>query len=94
MAEPVRIKPGTLDDFGGSMAEAIEQALDKLLRDDGLPGLDMDEARARDRRRLFVAIARGVVRHLDQRREAIGVTIPVVGNPKVSPGFEIEGKDW
>jgi hypothetical protein len=59
------IKPGTLDDFSGSMAEAIEHALDLALRDDDLPGLPMDDTpERRDRRRLFVAIARGVVQHL------------------------------
>jgi hypothetical protein len=90
----VQIKPGTLDSFGNSMAKAIEEELDKLLQADGLAGLPMDEGEARDRRRLFVAIARGVVRHLEQRREAIDVAIPIAGDPKVSPSFDIEGKDW
>jgi hypothetical protein len=59
------IKPGTLNDFGGSMAEEIEAQLNATLLADGLPGLPMDDTpERRDRRRLFVAIARGVVRHL------------------------------
>lgn len=59
------IKPGTLDDFGASLAEEIEGQLNATLLADGLPGLPMDDTpERRDRRRLFVAIARGVVRHL------------------------------
>lgn len=68
------IKPGTLDDFSSSMAEAIEQALDATLIADGLPGLPMDDTpERRDRRRLFVAIARGVVGHLKAQQASLVV---------------------
>ena len=61
------IRPGTLDTFGGSMAAAIEAELDAMLFSDGQPHLLNDgSAEVSDRRRLFVAIARGVVRHLSQ----------------------------
>lgn len=68
------IKPGTLDDFAGSMAEAIEAQLDTMLRAEGQPGLPMDASpETRDRRRLFVAIARGVVAHLKVQESSIVV---------------------
>jgi hypothetical protein len=68
------IKPGTLDDFSDSMAEAIEQALDAALTGDLLPGLPMDDTpERRDRRRLFVAIARGVVKHLKAEQASMVV---------------------
>lgn len=59
--------------FADSMAEAIEQELDFLMRADNLPGLDFSASHqtVRDRRRFFVAIARGVVRHLQDNHAAI-----------------------
>lgn len=71
IAEPWIIDPR----FANSMAEAIEQELDALMAADNLPSLDTDASKkdVRDRRRLFVAIARGVVRHLDANRGAIKV---------------------
>jgi hypothetical protein len=52
--------------FTDSMAQEIEKALNTLMTNDGLPALSMDPAdqSVRDRRRLIVAIARGVVKHL------------------------------
>jgi len=67
------LKPGAMgspdddttpDVFTGSMASAIEEEFNKLLQAEGLPTLPLDNSReSRDRRRLFVAIARGVLRH-------------------------------
>lgn len=82
MADP--IKPGNLklpvlEDYGGfanSMAKAIEDELNNLLILDGLPALPttpITDREIRDRRRLFVAIARGVVRHLRDHSDAIDV---------------------
>jgi hypothetical protein len=84
---PNRLKPGhftprpagtdTYDYSGwvGSMAAEIEAALDDLLSVDGLPGLKHGtaDAEVRDRRRLFVAIARGVVLHLRKNEDAFSV---------------------
>jgi len=80
---PTQIKPGgmglpggggTPSAFADSMAAAIESELNLLLQAEGLPKLALDNStETRDRRRLFVAIARGVVRHLNERREAIDV---------------------
>ncbi|SHF99685.1 hypothetical protein SAMN02745157_3307 [Kaistia soli DSM 19436] len=68
------IKPGTLDDFSASMAEAIEQSLNTSLIADGLPGLPMEDTpERRDRRRLFVAIARGVIGHLKAQQASMVV---------------------
>lgn len=68
------IKPGTLDDFAGSMAAEMEAQLNASLIADGLPALPMDDTpERRDRRRLFVAIARGVVRHLKQHQADLNI---------------------
>jgi len=61
--------PGNATDytlFVNSMAAKIENQLDSLMQEDGLPPLvtDPTDRTVRDRRRLFVAIARGVVLHL------------------------------
>ena len=73
------IKTGDLaapDDFTGSMAEAIENELNRLLINDGLPSLpDDDSQETRDRRRLFVAVARGVVRHLAENHTALTTNV-------------------
>ena len=67
------IRPGDLDvvkndytAYVDSMASAIEEELNRLLVLDDLPALptDPDDREVRDRRRLFVAIARAVVKHL------------------------------
>lgn len=80
---PDTFRPGTLSivptDFTGfanSMAEMMEEELDALLALDGLPPVlkDPDNREVRDRRRFMIAIARGVVRHLAERSEAIHVT--------------------
>ena len=70
-----QLKPGSLSNFSNSMADAIDKELDVLMQSDGLPKLNMDasDQTVRDRRRLFVAIARGVVAHLQSQREAIKV---------------------
>jgi hypothetical protein len=46
----------------------------------------------RDRRRLFVAIARGIVKHLDQNRT--GISVDVTGPGIRNPTFDVSGKSW
>jgi len=60
-----------------SMADMIDKEFDKLLKADQLTGLsfDMTERMVRDRRRLFVAIARGVVMHLVNKNAVFAVTV-------------------
>ncbi len=75
-----KLKPGNLSaavsvndsKFDGSMAALIEHELDVLMQADGLDKLSMDndDRSVRDRRRLFVAIARGVVKHLVANTDA------------------------
>jgi hypothetical protein len=85
---------GTPAVFANSMAAHIEAAFNALLEQEGLPRMPDDNSKeSRDRRRLFVAIARGIVRHLDQHRTAITVTLPA-GGGTASPQFDIDGKDW
>lgn len=94
------IKPGNLGSrndplpvpaaFANSMAAAIEAELNALLAADGLPQLDIDNTpESRDRRRLFAAIARGVVRHLHDNLDAIGVRR--LDDSEVSPTMQVEG---
>lgn len=86
---------GTPSDFANSMAATIESELNKLLQAEGLPMLALDNsAETRDRRRLFVAIARGVLRHLDERHTAI--TVVDSEGVASSPTFAIDrpGGSW
>ena len=101
---PTPLKPGGMGsaaavstplEFADSMAANIEAELNKLLQAEGLPTLPLDNSReTRDRRRLFVAIARGVLRHLDQQRAAI--TVLRDDGTTVSPVFDIDrpGAVW
>ena len=66
------VDPGS---FAGSMAEAIEQAFSDLLVSQGKDPLPTDDTQeTRDRRTLFVAIARGVISHLQANDDAFAVT--------------------
>jgi len=58
--------------FQGSMAEAIEDALNRLLQLDSMATFQTNDnsTPARDRRRVFVAIAQGIVNHLVANQEA------------------------
>jgi len=89
------VVPNDYTQYAGSMAEQIEIQLNALLGLDGLPALpgDADDREVRDRRRLFVAIARGVVKHLHDNRTAIDIRVPdgEGGTVTVNPTFEIEG---
>ena len=80
---PPQLVPGELgpatatgkpSQFAGSMAEAIEDALWSLLPPDRRFKKDDNSPETRDRRTLFVAIAQGVCRHLDQNAGAFTVT--------------------
>jgi hypothetical protein len=77
--------------WNGSMAALIEEELNRLLLLDGLPALPTDptDREVRDRRRLFVAIARAVVRHLKDQAGAIDVQR--VDGTIVHPTFHTDG---
>lgn len=63
------LKAGHVNDFSGSLAEAIETAMKQewqLVKGEALP--DTGEE---DRRLLFVAVARGVIQFLDDHQDEI-----------------------
>ncbi len=64
-------------EFASSMAEAIEDALNDLLSSETPPmktfQVDTNSKEARDRRRLFVAIALGMMRYLQSNMDAFQI---------------------
>jgi hypothetical protein len=59
-----------------SMAAAIERQLNKLLFADGMDQLPTANTQeARDRRRMFAAIARGVIEHLAANPTALKIVM-------------------
>jgi len=71
--------------FAGSMGAAIEDALNNLLSN---PLPDNDEPETHDRRRLFVAIAQGVIDHLAANPDAFRLDLvkngPAITGVKLS----------
>ena len=67
------LKPGTLEDIIGSMAEEMEQVFREELPI-VVPGADPGRGEA-ERRLLFVAVAQGVVRHLVANPNAFKVEV-------------------
>ena len=76
-------------DFASSMAAAIEDELNKLLSGDAKQQLPADGTtdEARDRRRFFAAVARGVIRHLKENPDALEVVFTSVPKPHVISDF-------
>jgi hypothetical protein len=79
--------------FDDSLADLMDRELDRLLRldtpDTGLlftPG-DLD---VRARRRLFVAIARGVLLYLARNNDAIDITVHALDD-SVNPVIQVIG---
>jgi hypothetical protein len=84
----------TPDEYRDSMAHEIEREFNTLLGTEGLPTMPDDNSKdSRDRRMLFIAIARGIVKHLEQHRSAITLTLPSGGGTD-SPAFTIDDRDW
>lgn len=79
--------------FDGSLADLMDRELDRLLRLDP-PGTGLSftasDHDVRARRRLFVAIARGVLLYLAHNSDAIDITVPAV-NDTVNPVINVEG---
>ncbi len=77
------LKPGTLEDIIGSMAEEMEQVFREELPI-VVPGADPGRGEA-ERRLLFVAVAQGVVRHLVANPNAFKVEVSLTdGEGKVT----------
>jgi hypothetical protein len=71
-------------EFAGSMAEAMENAFNTLLSNENPPmktfKVDTNTQEARDRRRMFVAIATGLVAYLKANTGAFEILDPT-NNP-------------
>ena len=80
------------NDLDGSLADLIDHELDRLLQLDSQPGLSFDtsDQEVRARRRLFVAIARGVLLYLARNNDAIDITVPAL-NDTVNPVIQVIG---
>jgi len=75
------LKPGSVNDFTGSMAEAMDQAFRSQWN--AVKGSALPSSGEEDRKILFTAIAQGVVKHLqDNANEAfrIGVRVTQTGD--------------
>lgn len=68
----MQIKAGTVSDFTGSMAQAMEEAMKKEYQ--AIKGEPLPDMGVEDRRMLFAAIAQGVVRHLKDNVDAFDVS--------------------
>jgi hypothetical protein len=73
-----------LPEFAGSMANAIEIELANLV---GLPSGDPTT-----RRKLLVAISRGVIKHLSENQEAFVIKVTVQNHPTVTTHPDIKVK--
>jgi hypothetical protein len=62
---------GSMDDFEGSLAAEIEDALHDVRLEEGLDPPIADD----DRRMLFIAIGRGVVAHLQKNEQAFRIHV-------------------
>jgi hypothetical protein len=71
--------------FTASMAAAIESQLNGMLAEP-LPAENTPEAR--DRRRFFAAVARGVLQHLKENPDALRVVFTQVAGPHSTSQFQ------
>ena len=80
---------GKLAAFAASMAEAMEQELRALNIAAGLG--DLPDTNIDDRRRLFIAIARGVIQHMKDNQGAFRITVDVTGTGlrTVAPDIQV-----
>jgi hypothetical protein len=77
---------GIPGDFDNSLASQIENELNSILGGEGRDTFDTNDnsSDARDRRMLFVAIARGVVAHLVANPDAFKLNLTKDGDGKVT----------
>ena len=71
-----QIYAGTLLDFDDSLAQEIEIALNSL----GVTLPSTPKKLEDDRRKLFIAIANGVIKHLKKHQAAVAITLDGGGN--------------
>lgn len=72
-----KLYAGNFNDFADSMAGEMETAFSELLAEKGKAPLDSKGQD--DRRMLFIAIARGVIRHLQNKQTSFVVQVPAGG---------------
>lgn len=71
-----RFKAGTVSDYAGSMAEAMEKAL--AVEYQRVHGRPLPAHGGEERRLMFAAIAQGILRHLkDNASDALSVAVDV-----------------
>lgn len=80
------LKPGSVADFANSMAQAIEQAMQEEWQ--AAKGVPLPSQGQGDRRLLFVAVARGMLRYLKAHQDEVLLSITT---KDVTPG-STEGK--
>jgi len=78
------LKAGTLENISGSMAEVMEQVFRDALPS-VVPGADANKGEA-ERRLIFVAVAQGVVRHLQEHHNAFKVEVELPGGRGTANG--------
>lgn len=61
---------GSIESFANSMAEEMELALNAVREEEGMEALPTGD---RDRRMLFIAIARGVINHMENKNGAFEI---------------------
>ena len=86
----VKLKPGRVSDFAASMAEAMDKAFQeewRMVKRTTLSSLGQEE-----RRILLVAIAQGIVAHLQLRAEAIQVEVQVDSTSHHGGGTAVDVK--
>ena len=65
---------GIPPEFAGSLAKAMEDALNQLLQEEDKPQVPTENTtETRDRRIMFIAIARGIVEHLTDNEAAFTI---------------------
>ena len=69
------LKGGTTADFTGSMAEAIEKAMEKEYQ--ALKGASLPATGQQDRRMLFASIASGILNYLEAHQDEMIKTITI-----------------
>ncbi len=76
---PIELYGGGVDDgaYADSMAEEMEKALNQVRGEEDLLPLPAGD---RDRRMLFIAIARGVINHLEKKKQAFTIKEDGVDN--------------
>jgi hypothetical protein len=78
--------PGTLSNFNDSMAKSIEDA--RAGQGVVLPGAP--QSVINDRRKLFIAIAEGVIRYLQTHEDAFEITVDIENHPAVTVHPDIQ----